>query len=48
MTMEYHNFQQILLNNNQLTIKRGNLPGGIYFYNIISGKQTYTGKLAVQ
>ena len=39
---------QYSINNNQLTIKRGNLPGGIYFYNIISGKQTYTGKLAVQ
>ncbi len=34
--------------NNQLTIKRGNLPSGIYFFAVTNGKQTYTGKLAVE
>ena len=36
------------INNNQLRIKRGNLPSGIYFFTIANGKQTHTGKVAVQ
>ena len=37
-----------ILNNNELTIQRGNLPGGIYFFAVTNGTQTYTGKLAVR
>jgi len=36
------------VNNNRLTIQRGNLPGGIYFFAVTNGKQIYTGKLAVK